>query len=204
MAIIKAGILSNVSGAVAGVVGGTWKGRNYLRARVTPANPNTPAQQTQRSKMSKCVAFAKLILGTVLNVYVDPYQKTMSGFNWFVKNNIALFGSTINYSNIIVVEGKLYPIQITTVERTDDSLDIVYSSANGSNGSATDLIGAVIYNESTGAVVLDIGSVTRTDGELVITNSGTLIDDDSHIYLFAYSMVDGKLVAVSNTSYNNS
>ena len=44
MAKIKAGILSKVSGKVAGVVGGTWKGTNYLRELVKPANPNTPLQ----------------------------------------------------------------------------------------------------------------------------------------------------------------
>ena len=38
---------------------GTWKGTNYLRELVKPANPNTPLQQAQRGKMS-------FLLGLVL------------------------------------------------------------------------------------------------------------------------------------------
>lgn len=89
MAIIKAGILSKVSGKVAGVVGSTWKGTNYLRERVKPSNPNTALQQRQRNKMRSIVAFARPILGNVLATFVDPFCKEFSGYNWFVKNNIA-------------------------------------------------------------------------------------------------------------------
>lgn len=89
MAIIKAGILSKVSGKVAGVVGSTWKGTNYLRERVKPSNPNTALQQRQRGKMRSIVALARPILGNVLATFVDPFCKEFSGYNWFVKNNIA-------------------------------------------------------------------------------------------------------------------
>lgn len=88
MAIIKAGILSKVSGKVAGVVGSTWKGTNYLRERVKPSNPNTALQQRQRGKMRSIVAYARPILGNVLATFVDPFCKEFSGYNWFVKNNI--------------------------------------------------------------------------------------------------------------------
>ena len=44
MGIIQSGILSPVSGKVAGVVGGKWKDKAYLRAWVKPANPNSAAR----------------------------------------------------------------------------------------------------------------------------------------------------------------
>lgn len=94
MAKIKAGILSKVSGKVAGVVGGTWKGTNYLRELVKPANPNTPLQQAQRGKMSFVVAVARLLVGDVLNPYLNKFCKTMSGYNWFCKENIKRLGGT--------------------------------------------------------------------------------------------------------------
>lgn len=99
MAKIKAGILSKVSGKVAGVVGGTWKGTNYLRELVKPANPNTALQQAQRSKMRACVRCARTLTGDVFKPYLDKFLKNMSGYNWFVKNNIAKFNGTNNALN---------------------------------------------------------------------------------------------------------
>lgn len=94
MAKIKAGILSKVSGKVAGVVGGTWKGTNYLRELVKPSNPNTPLQQAQRGKMSFVVASARQVVGDVLNPYLNKFCKTMSGYNWFCRENIKRLGGT--------------------------------------------------------------------------------------------------------------
>lgn len=88
MAKIRAGILSKVSGKVAGVVGGTWKGTNYLRELVKPANPNTPLQQAQRGKMAFVVRAARQLIGDVLNPFLNKFCKEMSGYNWFCKENI--------------------------------------------------------------------------------------------------------------------
>ena len=99
MAKIKAGILSKVSGKVAGVVGGTWKGTNYLRELVKPANPNTPLQQAQRSQMRAVVRCARTLTGDVFKPFLDKFLKNMSGYNWFVKNNIKKFDGTDNALN---------------------------------------------------------------------------------------------------------
>lgn len=96
MAKIKAGILSKVSGKVAGVVGATWKGQNYLRELVKPSNPNTPLQQAQRSQMGAVVRCARVFSGDVFKPYLDKFLKTMSGYNWFVKENIKKFNGTSN------------------------------------------------------------------------------------------------------------
>lgn len=104
MAKIKAGILSKVSGKVAGVVGGTWKGTNYLRELVKPANPNTALQQAQRGKMSFVVAVARQLVGDVLNPYLNKFCKTMSGYNWFCKENIKkLSGSPLKFTSAPVL-----------------------------------------------------------------------------------------------------
>lgn len=93
MAKIRAGILSKVQGKVGGVVGATWKGKNYLREHVKPSNPNTPAQQLQRGKMSVAVKGASYFLGGVLTRFTNKFVKDMSAYNWFVKQNIALKAS---------------------------------------------------------------------------------------------------------------
>lgn len=89
MAKIKSGILSKVQGKVAGVVGATWKGQNYLRELVKPGNPNTPAQQLQRGKMSVAVKASRTFLAPVLTRFLSKFVKNMSAYNWFVKQNIA-------------------------------------------------------------------------------------------------------------------
>lgn len=94
MAKIKAGILSKVSGKVAGVVGGTWKGTNYIRELVKPSNPNTALQQTQRGKMSFVVRCARQLVGDILSPYLNKFCKTMSGYNWFCKENIVKLDGT--------------------------------------------------------------------------------------------------------------
>lgn len=88
MALIRAGILSKMTGKCAGIVGGTWKGKNYVRELVKPSNPNTPAQRAQRSKMGFVVKMARAINGDVLRPYLTKQCKEMSAYNWFCRENI--------------------------------------------------------------------------------------------------------------------
>lgn len=202
MAIIQAGILSNVRGAVAGVVGGVWKGKNYVRARVTPANPNTLAQQGQRSKMRQVVAFGKLILGAVLIPFVNPYQKYMSGMNWFVKKNIAKFGDVIDYPSVIVTEGTLFGLGEPTKDVDGPNIKLIWeSSQTGSNGSATDMVHGVVVDKTTGAVFTTGAPVARSVGSLLIPTGTVLVTADTAVYCFAVKAVAGKLLAVSNSQY---
>lgn len=135
MAKIKAGILSKVSGKVAGVVGATWKGQNYLRELVKPSNPNTALQQAQRGLMSAVVKCARNFSGDVFKPYLDKFLKNMSGYNWFVKENIKKFGGTDNALTAALVfafgngqackalvndDGGSYPL----VSLTDTAFDI--------------------------------------------------------------------------------
>jgi hypothetical protein len=199
MAKIQAGILSNVRGAVAGVVGGVWKGKNYVRARVTPANPNSAAQQLQRGKMASCVAFAKLILGPILQPYVDPFQKTMSAFNWFVKKNIALFTETPDYSTITISEGTLFPATIADAEPSTDIVTLTLETSTGSNGLATDMITAVVRDAATGRVFTAGTPVARSVGTLVVACPGFTSESDGMAWAVTYRLDGSKVVLVGNS-----
>lgn len=107
MAKLNAGILSAPRGKVAGVVGSSWKGISYVRQKVTPANPNTAAQQAQRGKMSAAVKFAQSILAGVLIPFVSPFQKKMSGYNWFIKQNIGKITAKSNAVDLRFTSGTL-------------------------------------------------------------------------------------------------
>jgi len=66
-----------------------WHGRNYIRRRVTPSNPQTTDQTTQRNRLKYAVA-AWQDLNTDIKErwgeYATPYQ--MSGYNQFCNYNI--------------------------------------------------------------------------------------------------------------------
>jgi len=205
MGVLRAGILSQISGKVAGVVGGTWKNVNYVREYVVPANPNTTDQQTQRNKFTLAVAFGKLILGSVLNVFVDPYQKTMSGFNYFIKQNIAFFTATPSYPSVLLTFGKLYFGGIIAAILTSTTVNCSFSTDTGSNGSASDKVYGCVYDTVSGKMFFNVaGTTARSAGAtgLIITVGSGLTAANLKAYLWVASYdTNGKLVLVSNSDF---
>ena len=94
-------LIAGISGKAGDAVFSKWKGRSYVRKLVTPANPNTAAQQLVRSSMGRLprqwrsfeskVKTAQDIYGTTLGI---------SGFNWFTKEN-RVFEQTFNTREIL-------------------------------------------------------------------------------------------------------
>jgi len=87
----------------AGTIAGTqtyakWKGRPYVRQRVTPANPNTTAQQTERGSFAWLQQVWKLsdtLMQEPWNLYATG--QVMTGRNaWTKINQKAFFGETDN------------------------------------------------------------------------------------------------------------
>ncbi len=76
------------SGKVKDTVFSIWKGRPYIRARVTPSNPQSTAQTLQRDIMTAAVAMWQgmhAALVTAWNAYATAYR--MSGYNSCSKRN---------------------------------------------------------------------------------------------------------------------
>jgi len=170
MAKIRSGVLGNTRGKVSGVVGSQWKDVNYLREYVQPANPNTAAQQAQRSKMADCVAFCKHLVGPVFNAYTDRFHKSMSGFNFFIKENIAEFVEAPVYANLKLTSGKLYFGGITSCTWTlpSGNVTIGFSIAHGNNGASSDKVFAACYDTSTGFWYFAEIEVNRSVGEIMV------------------------------------
>ena len=88
MAIIKRGILGGISGKIANIVGGSWKGIAYIRALpLSVANPNTAAQQAVRLGFKTAVECGRQLTGSFFPKFVNPFVEKMSGFNAFVGAN---------------------------------------------------------------------------------------------------------------------
>lgn len=111
------------------LVYGAWKGLNVVRSYVVPANPNSAAQQTQRSRLTNAVSeWHSLALdaddNTAWDRYATTLAKVMSGFNAFIRRHIGIVdgGDTPNMG----VDGSL----------TDDA-DNTFSAAITEDGAAT-------------------------------------------------------------------
>lgn len=89
------GVFTNISGSIGGVTGSRNKGGQYLRARTTPVNPNSAAQQQARTRFTDAnEAWATLSVArkeswdgfseiqTATNRLGDPI--TLSGQNAFI------------------------------------------------------------------------------------------------------------------------
>jgi hypothetical protein len=206
MGKLRSGILGQIRGKVAGVVGGQWKDVNYVREFVKPANPNTAAQQTQRAKFGDCVSFARPLVGPVFNAYTDIFFKGMSGFNAFIKSNIALFGDPPTWASVKVTEGKLYlgTVTVTDVSASSNTVTFTWGTATGNNGLATDKIFAVAFNEDTGATAFpsseDVRSNGGTGGQIAI---GSTADDTVHVWLFAIQKSGTQIIMISNSAHDS-
>lgn len=164
MARIRSGVLGNIRGKVAGVVGSQWKDKNYLREYVLPANPNTAAQQTHRAKMTDVVEFCKSLVGPVFNAYTDRFQKSMSGFNFFIKRNILEFDGTPSLPTVKICEGKLSPIATfaVTYNTADGATVLTWVKNLGNNGADTDKVFWCFFNPATGFWYFADGEVDRS------------------------------------------
>lgn len=201
MAKIQAGILSQVRGAVGGVVGGTWKGKNYLRQRVTPANPNTVAQQEKRGEFGRAVAFAKTILGPVLNTYVDPFQKYMSGFNWFIKQNKTKFKEDTNYSTLILTDGKLTPVIALGGTVADGQAKVGYEGTEYPGLITAVDVQAVFFNMETNEVAISAKVQGVNDsGELSAAVGSHWQTNYVYAWIITSKWENNKLVEVGRSS----
>lgn len=89
MAIITfSPLIVAASGKVQDTVFSRWKGRPYIRSRVTPANPKSAAQVKQRAISTAGVANWQTLHADLIaawNAYASPYS--ISGYNaWQARN----------------------------------------------------------------------------------------------------------------------
>lgn len=83
-------LITEASGSVKDTVFSRWKGRAYIRARVTPSNPQTAAQTLVRESLARTVELwqsTEAQIKAVWDTYASPYS--LSGYNSFVSANRA-------------------------------------------------------------------------------------------------------------------
>ena len=189
MGVILQGILGGFSGKVGPVVGASWKGIQYMRSYVVPANPNSSGQQGQRTSFSVMVALARDVLSTLINTYWDPFVSGMSGFNRFIQVNIG----TLDVSDKLTITSKMAlgtlegVGSITGTYNTGDGETIVtWDQTVYGNGALTDSVGLVVYDQTNDDLTVFTPAVTRDDESITVTARVGLTATAVFAYLFFY------------------
>jgi len=203
MGVIKKGILGGFSGIVGQVIGGTWKGIDYMRSQPSSvANPRTTAQTNQRTKFKGCTQFFSNFLGSLIQVFWNGLKPQMSGYNDIVQTNIVNFDNSGNptYSDLVISKGSLIGINPTSIVATasSDGVEIDWSDNSGvGNGLATDTLCLAVYNETQDKYFASVVGFSRDTENGVAVVPGIEAGDELHVYVFMCRLNNPKFASVS-------
>ncbi|MCG2431650.1 DUF6266 family protein [Aequorivita xiaoshiensis] len=206
MAIINQGILGGVSGKIGNVIGGTWKGIDYLRIKPSSvANPKTEGQLDQRSKFAKVLHFLQPMTD-FLRVGFKQYAIKMTEFNAAMSYNLfnAVLGAypnyTIDYPNALVSRGNLKGVANgTAASTTPAEIDITWDDNSGSgNALATDKSLILILNPDKKESIYTTSGPARPIGSETLTLPAEYTGDVVEVYL-GFVSADG--TKVSNSTH---
>jgi len=190
MGKINQGILGGISGTVGPVIGGSWKGQNYLRSKPTSvANPNTVGQQEQRTKFTSAVYWAQQLLGAIIQPFWNKMVSAMSGYNWFMSVNTGNFDSSGNpiYGSIEMCKGTLERVNGVNIV-SDQSLGrhtVTWVDNSGTgNALGADKVTIVIYNESQGYFKTYVQVADRSNASYAATDTDIIAANVIHAYVF--------------------
>jgi hypothetical protein len=159
MSKLDGGIFSNPSGKTAGIVFGAARTRQgkkvTARQLVSPSNPNTAAQQTQRGKFSDSLDIVRF-LGS--EVYQSDFNRAISQLPGF-QSMMSIYMNAMDDSKVIsappaVNLGTLhFPDTFTLSGGAAGDLDVNLSAEVGDNGT---------INDEVVAFAIDISSAGRS------------------------------------------
>ena len=207
MGKIGKGILGGVSGKVANVIGGNWKGIDYLRSKPqSVANPRTVLQVNQRTKFALVLRFLQPNLSFVKIGYKN-FAVKQSQFNSamsYILNN-AIVGTdptdfAIDYSFALLsrgtLSGALNPVfDLSTPGQVQFGWD---DNSNEGNALATDKVIVVIFNPLKGESVLITDGATRADLSQTVVIPNSYAGDDLQLFISFKNVEETQL---SNSIY---
>src|SRR5690606_31749126 len=95
MAILNQGILGGGRNAVGTVVMSRWKGKDVIRARVAPSNPQTPAQEAQRALFRGVTQRASALMDAFVRPYWTRFERGTTAYNEFMRANQRVMRSAL-------------------------------------------------------------------------------------------------------------
>ncbi|RZT95999.1 hypothetical protein EV201_0628 [Ancylomarina subtilis] len=204
MGKISQGVLGGFSGKVGNIVGGSWKGIDYMRIKPSNvANPRTQGQLDQRTKFAKVLNFLQPMT-EFLRVGYKLYAIKMTQFNSAMSYQLqnAITGDypdySIDYSKVLVSKGNLLRAVGGAVESTVAGvvkLSWIDNSASG-GAKATDKALILLYNADKQIAVYDTAGAVRTVGTQNLSVPTDFSGDEVQAYL-GFISEDGTEVANS-------
>jgi hypothetical protein len=171
MGIIYKGILGGFQGTVGTVVGGTWKGINYIKSLPVISNTDpTPRQLEQREKFRTMINFLRPIIPFVQEGFKNVAGQ-MTGYNSAMAFNYrsALSGNyptfTIDYSMAAVTNGSL-PNVLAPSAVADPGSVVKFNWTNNAfvgKAKTDDLVMLVVYCPETKEAIYRTGPELRGD-----------------------------------------
>ena len=171
MGTIKKGILGGFSGSVGPVIGGSWKGIEYMRSQPSKrSGSSTAAQIEQQLKFSLMMHF----LQTMTELFDETFRNyaiEMSAFNAAFSYNIknAVTGTSpdfeVDYQHALVSRGDLPNAASPKASVTSNTVFYTWADNSGA-GSAlpTDEAVLAVYCKDMNSAVYSIGSAARSAG----------------------------------------
>jgi hypothetical protein len=206
MGKIGQGILGGLSGKVGNIIGGSWKGIDYIRIKPTSvANPRTEGQVNQRNKFRVTLEYLQANKGFVKIGYKSFATKKTefnAAMSYILNNAIGGIAPdfTVDYSLALLSRGTLSGVLngVTDLATPGQvSFDWDDNSAEG-NANATDKAMLLVYNPSKKESISILDGVDRTVGSQVVTIPNTYAGETVELFM-AFVSADGKIV--SNSVY---
>lgn len=206
MGKINQGILGGFSGKVGNVIGGNWKGIDYMRVKPASVhNPRTEGQMDQRTRFAQVLQFLQP-MKDFIKVGYKNYAIKMTQFNsamsYILKN--AVTGSfpnyTIDYANALISRGSLAGVlNGSATSSTAGTVEFTwYDNSNEGNAQATDKALILAYNKIKGEAVFVTDGALRTAGTQTLTVPDDFSGDAVECFI-AFISADG--LSVSNSKY---
>lgn len=205
MGKIAQGILGGLSGKVGNVIGGSWKGIDYIRIKPTSvANPRTEGQVNQRNKFSVTIEFLQPNKDFI-NVGYKGYAIKKTPFNaamsYVLGNAITGIAPdfSVDYADALVSRGSLSGVlngatDLATPGEVSFSWD---DNSAESNANTTDKAMLLVYNPNKKESTYILEGPDRTTGSVVVDVPDSYAGDTVHLFM-AFVSLEGK---VSNSSY---
>ena len=191
MGTIKQGILGGFSGKVGTVIGGNWKGIDYMRSKAASvSNPKTEAQLDQRARFGAALKFLQP-LTSFLRVGFKNYAVKMTAFNSAMSYNLnnALSGVYpeyfIDYASALVsrgtLPGALNPqVQSSTLGQVDFTWQ---DNSQDANASANDKVLLVVFNPAKQLAITIVGGNDRAAGGQAVTVPSSFAGDQVECFI---------------------
>lgn len=171
MGTFSKGILGGFSGTVGTVIGGNWKGIQYMRSQPNKrSGSSTLRQLMQQAKFASVIAFESTMTGLLETSFRD-YAVKMSGYNNAVSYNLknAVSGTypdfVIDYSLALVSRGSLSNATAPAATTTAGKVFFTWTDNSGvGNASADDAAILVVYCAAVKTTIYTLNGGTRSAG----------------------------------------